>query len=112
MLKKLTKEQQAKLNKWLKAVKPYYLWFFGPILVLYGLDFLGLVITLAFGAVLAGFLLLCCAFLGGVCLSVMAQLPNGQDFTPVFKVRLAKMIPPFEWGYDLTTWLLAEEKKK
>jgi len=91
-----------------ELLKPYYLWLLVPLLILYGLDFLQLLVTLAFTISYVILLCIILSFVGGVTLGILAHLPN-HDYSNIFKMRVTKMLPPVRWGHDVVYWMLEVE---
>lgn len=91
-----------------KLAEPYYLWVLLPLVLIYGLDFLQLVLRVASLALICSMVLMTLAFIGGFAASIMTNLP-GYNYYEAYNTRLASVVRPFRWGFDLCEWLMEED---
>jgi hypothetical protein len=85
----------------------YLSWFLIPIGILYGLDFLKLMLTLVEMLVSLLVATQVMSFLFGAGLAMWSLYPE-KDYSFAFTVRGAKYLPMFRWGFEFTKWLMED----
>ena len=88
----------------------YLVWFLVPILILYGLDFLKLMLSLLEIIVITVVLFQNTFLIIGAALGILSLDPS-RDYDFLFRMRGNKFVPMFSWGFSLSKWLLKDAKK-